>query len=194
MAIVGNTNNQDIISLILQDHNKIKNIFNQYEQTTDIRQRELLVRDAIRELSLHASKEEMTLYENLRNNNLLPNGKEKAEHGWHEHEETKKLLYRLDVELKPTDIEFDSIMRQVIMMMRHHIKEEEEELLPAIKNYCEEKKLIELGKSFMNHESIAVTRPHPSAPDKGILGKMANAATKPIDEMRDAMRKPTSTQ
>jgi hemerythrin-like domain-containing protein len=187
MASSDFSNSQDIISLILQDHKKVLHIFDQYEQATDISQRELLVRDAVRELSLHASKEEMTLYESLRNGDLLVDGKEKAEHGWFEHEETKKLLYKLDVALKPTDMAFDSTMRQVINLMRSHIQEEEEELLPAIKKCCEEKKLIELGKSYVRHESIAVTRPHPSAPDKGILGKMANAASKPIDAFRDAM-------
>jgi len=190
-----NFNDQDIISLILVDHSKAKNIFNEYEQTQDIKRRECLVKDAIRELSLHASKEEMTLYENLRLN-IIPNGKQIAEHGWDEHEDTKKLLYKLDVELKPTDPQFDSTMRQVIKMMRHHMQEEEEDILPKVRNCCDKQKLIELGKSYMNHESIAVTRPHPSAPDKGILGKMANAATKPIDELRDKIdnRKSTSTQ
>jgi len=187
MANTGFYTQQDIISLIIQDHRKALNIFDQYEQVFDVDRREQLVRQAIRELSLHASKEEMVLYENLKNDDLAINGKKLAEHGWEEHEEAKKLLYQLDVVLKPTDPEFDLTMKQVIKMMRLHMQEEEEVLLPAIRKHCDEKRLIELGKSYVNHESIAVTRPHPSAPDKGILGKMANAATKPIDEMRDAI-------
>jgi len=182
------SNNEDIITLIMQDHRKILNLFDLYERTDDIDRREPLVRDSIRELSLHSSKEEMTLYDNLRKNILLPNGKEYAEHGWNEHEETKKLLYRLDVELKPNDILFDSIFRQIIKMMRDHIREEEEDLLPKIRNHCDEQKLIDLGKSYIHHGSIAVTRPHPSAPDKGLLGKMANVVTKPIDDLRDKIR------
>lgn len=179
--------NQDIISLILVDHRRILDTFDQYEQESDINRRELIVREAIRELSLHASKEEMTLYESLRQNNSLPNGKEMAEHGWHEHEDAKKLLYELDMKLKPTDVQFDLTMKQIIKMLRHHIKEEEEEIFPSIKKFWSEQKLIEIGKSYISHQSIAVTRPHPAAPDKGLMGKIANAATKPLDEMRDAI-------
>jgi len=151
------------------------------------------VRLSIQELSLHASKEEMVLYENFRKNDLIPNGKDVAEHGWNEHEETKKLLYDLDMKLKPTDPQYDSTFKQVITMMRRHMAEEEQEILPELEKHCDNEKLKELGRSYISHETIAVTRPHPSAPDKGILGKIANATAKPMDALRDKLNPPSST-
>jgi len=185
---------QNIISLIKEDHSKIRNLFEQFEKASDKTQREEAVRLSIRELSLHASKEEMVLYDNLHKSKLLPNGKEIAEHGWHEHEEVKKLLYQLDMKLKPTDAQYVSTFEKVMKNIRDHMKEEEEQVLSALEQNCDKQKLMDLGKSFMSHESIAPTRPHPAAPDKGILGKMANASAKPIDEMRDMLNPPTSSE
>jgi len=68
------------------------------------------------------------------------------------------------------------------------LQKEEANYLHRLKEEVPLKRLMDLGIQFDDYKlNIAPTRPHPDAPDKGLVGTVVNALTKPIDELRDKM-------
>lgn len=69
-----------------------------------------------------------------------------------------------------------------------HFKEEEEEFLPKFSQLAGNQKLMELGQEWKNAAGHAVTRPHPSEPNKPPLNVAAHMAAYPMDVAADKIR------
>jgi len=52
----------------------------------------------------------------------------------------------------------------------NHMGDEEQNLLPKLKQVLSKEELLQLGDSLERARAMAPTRPHPSAPDKGLAG------------------------
>eukprot|EP00877_Chromochloris_zofingiensis_P011651 jgi/Chrzof1/673/Cz01g24190.t1 len=142
--------------------------------------------EIIRELSMHASKEEMVVYPDVRTK--LPNGEAVADHALDEHQELKELLYRLDGMDDPNHAEFDQLMRHISKTLRHHIREEEEDFLPKFAKTVGDERLRTLADQWEAARAAAPTRPHPAAPNRPPLNMAANATAVPLDMAKDAVR------
>jgi hemerythrin superfamily protein len=179
-----NLSKKDVISLIKNDHEVVSSLFNEYKSTpiNNYEYRQELVHKMIRELSIHAATEEMSFYPNIRK--YLSN--EEAEHSLQEHATAKQILSALD-QLDPKDPNYDPLVQKLMVEINHHVEEEEAKLLPKLQQRVNNEILIEMGQSYESYKIIAPTRPHLLAPDKGISAKIVNAATKPIDVIRDTV-------
>jgi hemerythrin-like domain-containing protein len=145
----------DAISLLMQDHRTVDQLFERFEGSTDPAERRQLVDRMIEELSVHAAIEEQELYPLMRR--VFPDG-EPVEHAEHEHAEAKALLAVL-AKLEATDERFETLVSELIDDVRHHVEEEESDLFPQMRDAVADAELAELGERLERAKSGAPTKP-----------------------------------
>ena len=177
--------NDNLISVITQDHREVEAVFQELEsgEGTPEHRRDL-ADHVIAELVRHSVAEEEYMYPAARE--ALEGGDELADHELEEHAEAEKLMKQLDG-LDPTDPRFDELLGTLMSDIRHHIEEEESDLLPKLEAACSEEQLRDLGEKVVRAKAMAPTHPHPSAPDKPPANKLLAPGAALVDRMRDAL-------
>jgi hemerythrin superfamily protein len=176
----------DAISLTLQDHRHVESLFARYESLTgDGDQKLEIVREIIRELSVHAAIEEQFMYPAMKNR--LPDGDSLVKEAIEEHQEAKEALNELD-RMTPDEGGYDDKVRSLIRDVRHHVKEEEGELLPKLRASVSQERLEQMGEAMESGKRLAPTRPHPRAPSTPPGNILAGPAAAVADRVRDRLR------
>ena len=112
-------------ALLKEDHERVKALFDRFDQAKGRSARTKIVREALAELKVHAALEEELFYPAVRK----PVGKEIMNEADEEHHVAKLLVAELD-RMDGTESHFDAKFRVLVENVRHHIKEEEGEMLP----------------------------------------------------------------
>ncbi|HLJ47494.1 MAG TPA: hemerythrin domain-containing protein [Bryobacteraceae bacterium] len=116
------------ISIILKDHDKVKDLFDQFEKAESAGEKEKIISQAVTELKIHAVIEEEIFYPAVRKhvgNDLMNEADE-------EHHVARLLIAELDATGRENDHR-DAKFTVLAESVRHHIKEEENEMLPKTK-------------------------------------------------------------
>ena len=116
------------VSLLKEDHDRVKELFVQFEKAKGRAAIMKIVRAALTELKVHAAIEEELFYPAVRK----PIGKDIMNEADEEHHVAKLLIAELDV-MDGTESHFDAKFHVLSENVRHHIKEEENEMLPKAK-------------------------------------------------------------
>lgn len=180
-----NPEGKDIVQIIVEEHRLVDALAERYQVETDPKQKQGIAYNIIKLLSIHSACEEASIYPFMRRN--LPGGEALVEHAIKEHLDIKNDLYKLD-QMSLGDAGYDETLRKVVADTQHHVKEEETDLLPTLKSKSSADELEQMRTEFLRAKMIAPSRPHPSAPTDAPQNKVVNAATMPIDAMRDAGR------
>ena len=178
----------DAIQLVKQDHRAVEGLFKGFERAEkadDDGEMKRLVRDIVKELSIHAAIEEAVLYPTLRR--AEARGEDDVLEALEEHHVMKLVLGELE-DLGPEDERFRAKVTVLMESVRHHVKEEEQELLPRLRRAFAPKDLEELGELMAQAKRAAPTRPHPGAPDTPPGNLLAGALSAFVDRARDALR------
>ncbi|MCW2960675.1 MAG: hypothetical protein JWM90_1062 [Thermoleophilia bacterium] len=178
MSLSYATHPGDIDHLIADDHAIAERQLQHLEAGRG--NRDLLVRQLVFELSMHAYAEATTLYPLYREQDMEP-ASLAAARGL---EQMQPLLATLDGSTaeKP---EFEDALRQLIPILRERVREEEQLELPLFRARVGQARMAELGREFIEAKQHAPTRPHPHAPEMGAAARVAGAVAKPIDMARD---------
>jgi hypothetical protein len=112
-------------AMLKEDHEKVKGLFDQFEQATSRAAKKKIVRQALTELKVHAALEEELFYPAVRK----PVGKDVMNEADEEHHVAKLLIAELDA-MDGSESHFDAKFMVLAENVRHHIKEEENEMLP----------------------------------------------------------------
>ena len=175
----------DAVTLIKNDHQTVEQLFARLEGSVSDEEKVELMRDVIRELSIHASIEEQFLYPAVKR--AVPDGESLVDEGIDEHQEVKEVLSDLDG-MAADDPEFDAKARSLMQDVRHHVEEEEGEILPKLASAMQPQELLELGERMESAKDSAPTRPHPRAPSRPPANIVAGAMAGVVDRARDAAR------
>jgi hemerythrin superfamily protein len=177
------TQSTDAITLLVDDHRAVEELFARYEQSDDPEEQTRIVHRVVHDLAVHGEIEELLFYPRIRESL----GDDAAEEAIHEHLEIKKTLNELD-KMHAGDDGFDARMRELMAEVRHHVEEEESDIFPTYREKVPAEDLEQLGVALARAKKLVPTRPHPAAP----TGPLAKAATSPpvalIDRVRDALR------
>lgn len=177
------TGGDRIDQLVKADHDKVKDLYSEYKRSSVDQKQEIAYR-MVRELSMHASKEEEVLYPVI----SKKLSEDERSHLLDEHSELKKLLARLaDMKADKDESAFDSQVESVMKEFQQHVTEEEQEELPRLVK-TEGVDAYELGRKFNEAGDHAVTRPHTWAPDREPVNWVTNRATAPLDAAADAIQ------
>lgn len=167
-----------ILSIIPNDHDRIKGLYRRYKDPTDSpHQRQLLAYQLLRELTVHMLAEEQVVYP------LIAEmvDEHMRDHAVDEHDSLK--LFSSDLENQKVEDEgFDDKMHQLMETFLEHIHEEEHTMLAALREVLDEPQLRDLGKSFEAAKQHVPTRPHLDASHAAHI----DDATVLLDAARDA--------
>jgi iron-sulfur cluster repair protein YtfE (RIC family) len=119
----------DAIDILKADHDRVEDLFKQFEKSEDpVQQRQLAVQ-AMTELKVHAILEEEIFYPTVR----ARVGNEIMDEADEEHHVVKVLISELEaMGTRPTgsDGHYTAKFTVLAENVRHHVKEEEREMLP----------------------------------------------------------------
>lgn len=176
----------DAIQLIQRDHREVERLFKEHERAEragDSRREGEIVRELIRELSVHATIEEQFVYPALRQAGADTGVLDALE----EHHAVKLTLVELE-NLAPSSPRYAAKVRLLAENVRRHVEEEERELLPLLERTFEDERRRELASVLERAKRAAPTRPHPTAPDVPPGNFIAGAFAAVYDRSRDALR------
>lgn len=169
-----------VATIVCNDHDRIKGLWRRYKDPTDsAHERQLLVMQLLRELTVHMGAEEAVLYP------VVAERVEEhmAEHALDEHESLK--LFASDLEAMVAAAEaaaeggkaaaegpggegFEAKLHQLMETLLDHTYEEEHRMLPALRDALDERELCELGSQFEAAKRHLPTRPHPTDPSRHV--------------------------
>lgn len=118
----------DAVSMLKEDHRKVKELFERFEEATDTATKREIAQQAIKELKVHAALEEELFYPAVREE---IDEEEKIDEAVEEHHVVKLLIAELS-KMKPSDAHFDAKFTVLAENVKHHIEEEEGEVIPEV--------------------------------------------------------------
>jgi hypothetical protein len=112
----------EIIELLKQQHEEVKKLFREIEQSPDRMEAENVLVQIIDKLQLHTTIEEKIFYPEIKAAGGDP---EEVEHAFEEHGEVKEMIEKLLSE--PPEAEMKMLVKKLIESVEHHVEEEEGE-------------------------------------------------------------------
>ena len=166
---------QDAISLLKSDHEKVKKLFNEIEAEED---QEAIFDQIKRTLEVHATIEEEIFYPAVKRARS-EEVKDEIREAYEEHKQVKALLAAI-AEISPDDESYSAKIKVLKEDVEHHVQEEEGEMFPDARKYLRGK-LEELGaqmqarKDELETNGIPESKNEPS-PKRG--GRSSNGKSK----------------
>ena len=143
----------DALKLLKQDHDLVKRILTEGEETTERGEKirtELFAR-LKRELEVHERIEEEILYPALRDN---PKSKEIALEGYEEHHVVDEILSELE-QTPVTDETWGAKFKVAKENLEHHIEEEEGEMFQKARQIFSDDELEDMGRRMQEIKDLA---------------------------------------
>ena len=177
----------DVIDLLLEQHEHIKDLFAQVE-STDTESRAERFDELRRFLAVHETAEEMVVHPRLRRED--DRSSHVVEDRLTEEHTAKEALSHLD----DMDVDDPAFMQQFASLKTQvlaHARNEEREEFPLLRSKVDQAELTKMAKAVKATEAIAPTRPHPgveSSTANLMVGPIASVIDRTRDAIREAMR------
>jgi hemerythrin superfamily protein len=179
---MGSDKSNNAIDLLKQDHRKVEALFGQFERARSNKQN--ILNQIIKELSIHATVEEQLVYPLLANVNKVHD--ETAE-AYEEHHVVKMMLAELS-DMSAFDEKVKAKVCVLKEMVQHHVKEEERELLPQLKK--QEVDLQRLAQDILRRKQQIMSGMNRGAKTKSTTKRStAKKTAKPAAKSRTQARK-----
>jgi hemerythrin superfamily protein len=180
---VTTTQEQDVVDLLLEQHDQIRSLFSQVQRAQGAAKRELF-EDLVRLLAIHESAEEEIVHPFARRK--IEDGDAVVDARLHEEDEAKHVLAGL-YDLGVDHPEFDARFEALAMSVNEHATHEENEEFLHLRQTVEADKLRRMAGALRAAESTAPTRPHPNAPESA-AAVLAGPPLAVFDRVRDTIR------
>lgn len=133
----------DPFKLLKEDHEKVADLFEKLESTTEkaVKKREELFDKLMNELEIHAQIEEQIFYPALKKANET---REVTLEGFEEHKVIKQLLAEMD-ELPRDSEQWTAKLSVLQENVEHHVEEEEGEMFKSAREAFSKEQLQDLG-------------------------------------------------
>ena len=181
-------NAPDVIDLLLEQHGRLEELFQEVFTTSGAEQTEAFHR-LVRMLSVHETAEEMLLHPLARRS--LPEGDAIIEARLAEELAAKEILVELD-RRGTDDPEFLTLLTALRAAVLAHATHEERYEFTGLREANSRATLIALAPAVRAAEAVAPTRPHPgveTATMNTLLGPLAAITDRVRDIIRDEMAK-----
>jgi hemerythrin-like domain-containing protein len=117
----------DAIAMLKADHQRVRDLFAQYEATSNPETKRTLAEQVFTELETHAQLEENIFYPAV--NEGTDEGPDLVKESVQEHQTMKHLIQELQGMAHDTDA-FDAKFQELLDNVEHHVAEEEAEMFP----------------------------------------------------------------
>jgi hypothetical protein len=167
------------ISIILKDHDVVKDLFDRFEKAETASQRDKIIAAALTELKIHAVIEEEIFYPAIRKHV----GKDLMNEADEEHHVARVLIAELDATGRENDHR-DAKFKVLTESVRHHIKEEENEVIPKAKDLNID--FEALGQEMLDRKEELKEDGIPPDSEHAMVGKMRGRADTPAATARSS--------
>jgi len=135
----------DALELLKQDHEKVKELFEEAEESEDQKEKSRIFSEIQAELETHARIEETVFYPAMEQHEEL---KDMVLESIEEHRQIKTLLKEIDG-LKADSEKFEPKLKVLMENVEHHAEEEEEgKMFPKVREICSQEDLDNLGEEL----------------------------------------------
>ncbi len=167
MARTRKSQDTDAITLLKEDHEKVRKLLGELEETTEraAAKREKLLAAIEQELKIHTRIEEEIFYPAFRDAAGKKDDKELYYEAIEEHHVVDLVL----PEIKDTDVESDQFGAKAKVLkdlVEHHAEEEETEMFPRARKLMDREELLRLGAEMASAKEAAMG-------DGGVMGKVS---------------------
>lgn len=156
----------DAIELLIDDHEKVKKMFTDFEAATDAEEKGAIAQLICQELIVHTAIEEQVFYPAVR---AAIDDDDLVDEAIVEHDSAKELIGQLQ-SMTPDDEQYDAKVKVLKEYIEHHVKEEEEEMFPQVR--ASELDLDYYGEQLMERKEQLMAQPP-------MIGVAADAPTQP---------------
>jgi Hemerythrin HHE cation binding domain len=184
-------NSKNAIDILKKDHDKVKDLFDEFEKAGNRLAKKKIAGQALGELKVHAAIEEEIFYPAVRKQ-LEKKVMNEADE---EHHVAKVLIAELDV-MDGHEDHYDAKFQVLSENVRHHIKEEERDMLPKAKGL--DLDFDALGEKMLRRKDQLIEKGVPAAGEEAMVkashgqgDSPAKAARKTLKRLQSA-RKPAS--
>jgi hemerythrin superfamily protein len=132
------------LDLLIEDHQKVRQLFEQAQQIRDNDQKKELFDQIDTELAVHAEIEETIFYPALEQHDEL---REMVREAREEHEQVEQLLLEIE-DLATEDTDFSSQLAELQETVEQHVAEEEEEVFPKVREIFDKAALEQLAREL----------------------------------------------
>jgi hemerythrin-like domain-containing protein len=175
---------QDVVDLLLEQHDEIKSLFSQVETAQGAAKRELF-EDLVRLLAVHESAEEEVVHPTARRK--LDDGEQVVDERLEEEDEAKHALAEL-YDMGVDHSEFNGKLSTLAQAVTQHAMREESEEFLRLRQTLEPDQLRRMAGALRAAEATAPTRPHPRAGESAAANILAGPPLAIFDRVRDAVR------
>lgn len=179
---------QDIITLITQDHEEVRQLLAQIE-TAEAEERGELFRTLVGELARHEASEEAIVHPTLRDE--VSDGQTVAQEVLEEENQAEKLLARME-DMDPATPEFMEAFNSLRDDVIAHADHEEREEHPRLRETLSEDRRRHMAEGWTQLKELAPTRPHPHTPQTPEVRAAVGPIAGVFDRARDAARRVVS--
>ena len=175
------------ITLLKNDHKTVEDLFKRFEKLGPraVKSKQDIVERIVRELTVHASIEEMVFYPAIREAVEKGDVDTMVLEALEEHHIVKWVLWELE-SMSADDERFDAKVTVLIENVRHHVGEEEKDLFPRVNKVFARSELDQLGEALASLKKSVPTHPHPRSPDEPPGNLVAGAGAALVDRAIDA--------
>ncbi|KAL4805672.1 hemerythrin HHE cation binding domain-containing protein [Aspergillus unguis] len=174
-----------ISDAIKKDHRELEDYYSKILSAPSDKEKTQWQNQFTWELARHSIGEELVVYPVFEKN--IPDGKAMADKDRKEHFTVKEQLKKFQ-NMKASDPEFESTIKELMSNLSEHIKEEEADDLPKLEDAISSEESEKLHTSFGRTKMFVPSRSHPSAPDKPPYETAVGLLAAPIDHLADLFR------
>ncbi|HEY9773510.1 MAG TPA: hemerythrin domain-containing protein [Planktothrix sp.] len=121
---------KDVTELLHADHQKVRELFFQFSKADSDKEKNMLVKQILTELYIHAEVEEKIVYPEVENE--AEEGEQLIGEAENEHRVVKFLMAELS-KMSAGSEDFDSKVTVLCELVNHHIREEEKEMFEKLR-------------------------------------------------------------
>ncbi|TYB98922.1 hemerythrin domain-containing protein [Micromonospora sp. WP24] len=173
---------QDVVDLLLQQHEQIRSLFAQVKSADGERKRDAF-HQLVRLLAVHESAEEQVVHPAARDGA----GDAVVDARLHEEDQAAHVLSEL-YDLGVDSPDFDARFAEFEQAVLAHATHEEQEEFPMLRRKTDPDRLRRMAGAVRAAEALAPTRPHPAAGESRASNLMAEPPLAIFDRLRDAVR------
>ena len=141
MGLFGNKTETDAISLLKEDHEQVKELFERFEEADDRRTKQQIVSQALKALKVHTQIEEEIFYPAVRKADADDEEiDDLMDEAFQEHHVAKILISELE-DMNPGDKYYDAKFTVLAESVKHHIEEEESDIFPKVEDDADWEKI-----------------------------------------------------
>ncbi|TSD95384.1 hemerythrin domain-containing protein [Skermania sp. ID1734] len=173
---------QDVLDLLLDQHQQIKDLFGQVKSAAGTQKRDKF-QELVRLLAMHETAEEEIVHPSARANA----GDQVVDERLHEEDEAKHVLaelYDMGVDAPGFDDKFAKLADAVV----DHATHEEQDEFAKMRDQRSADELRRMAGIVRAAEAVAPTRPHPQGGESATANLLVGPPLAVFDRIKDAVR------